>query len=261
MIRPRKLLLFALVIALAESSTSASALAYAIGGNPWPPDGWPAGVPCNATCKGQPVTLRYSFTNMFDGGMLQPDGNPLPNLVIRQSIEEALGLWTSVTPITFVEVADFSPAQFRFNHVRIDGSDLDPPPALRAKAQSTCIGASTSCVVQFDDNDRWQEVGTIPLPDILGAAIHEIGHILGLQHSQVNGANMYSTFHRTLGLGTGQLYPDDIAGIQVLYGAAAPEPSTWLMTATALLSAWPFVRRNRSRRVLARQPLSIRATR
>lgn len=236
-LQQRVWLLFALVVI--GSSPSTRVLAYVIGGRPWP---------------GSPVTITYSYINMFDGGIRMPDGNPLPNWLIRGSIEESLRLWSSVVPVHFVEVADSPLSQLRFRHLYINGPDPPPPAQPIAKAQATCIGYGSGCQVQFDNGDRWQQVGTLPNPDILGASIHEVGHILGLGHTDVVGANMYWIFRRFSGLGTGQLFPDDIAGIQVLYGPGVgsvtplrivPEPAT----ATLLLFAagWFFLRRRPAR--------------
>ena len=137
----------------------------------------------------------------------------------RGSIEEALHVWTTAVNINFVEVPDGPLTQLRFRHLYINGPDPPPPADPIAKAQATCIGYGSGCEVQYDESDRWQEVGTRPVPDILGATIHDVGHIIGLNHTNVVGANMYWVFHRFSGLGTGQLFPDDIAGIQSIYGA------------------------------------------
>jgi hypothetical protein len=85
----------------------------------------------------------------------------------------------------------------------------------------------------------------------LGAAIHEIGHTLGLGHSNDPTANMYPVFHRFAGLGTGHLFPDDIAGIQLLYGAGVgsvtplvPEPATIGLLALGLM--WSLLLRRKA---------------
>lgn len=219
---------------------------------------WPQPGPCGADCLGTPITLTYSFQNMFDGALKMPDGNPLPNSLIRGSIEEALRLWSSVVPINFVEVPDdglFYPnstqfGQIRFRHIYINGPDPPAPADPIAKAQAYFPpGPDYAGDVEFDEGDRWQEVGTQPIPDILGAATHEIGHTLGLNHTDVVGANMYWIFHRFSGLGTAQLFPDDIAGIQSIYGVgrgsltslAVPEPASASLLLVAALG-W-FARR------------------
>jgi hypothetical protein len=224
--------------AVAQLGAANSAFAYAAYGPVWP---------------GPPVTVKYSYINMLDGGLLMPNGNPLPTALIRGSIEEAFGLWASVAPIHFVEVPDDGlphADQIRFRHLYINGPDPPPPADPVAKAQVTCLGYGFGCEVQFDNSDRWLEVGTVPNPDILGAATHEIGHILGLYHTDVVGANMYWIFHRFQGLGTGFLLQDDIDGIRALYGAGVgsvtpiPEPAT---IAICFFAAAGLVFRRRTR--------------
>lgn len=57
--------------------------------------------------------------------------------------------------------------------------------------------------------------------DLQGIATHEIGHTLGLGHTSFAGATMQPAIS---GTGTNQksLGPDDIAGIQAIYGVASP---------------------------------------
>ena len=76
--------------------------------------------------------------------------------------------------------------------------------------------------VHFDEAETW----TVNLPpsgiDLVTVAGHEIGHALGLAHSNVNGALMFAFYggaHR-------KLESDDIAGIQAIYGAVNRQ-SNW----------------------------------
>jgi hypothetical protein len=210
------------------------------------------------------ITLTYSFQNMFDGGLLMPNGQPLPALLIRRSIEEALGLWASVVPVHYVEVPDDGlhywqgASQFgeiRFRHAYINGPDpLVGDPIAKAQAWFPAAGSDLSRDVEFDHSDRWQEVGTRREPDILGATIHELGHTLGLGHTDNSNANMYWIFTRYSGLGTGALHADDIARVQAIFGAgvgsvtplAVPEPAAWALALFAILGGC-FISRVRRR--------------
>jgi hypothetical protein len=225
---------------------------FVVQGGKWPQ---PGGFGTN-------VTITYSYENLFDGGLKMPGGQPLPATLIRKSIEEALGLWASAAPLTFVEVVDDGLTynqgstqfgQIRFRHTYINGPDPPPPalPIAKAQAYFPCCGGLFAGDVEFDNSDRWQEVGTLPVPDILGAAIHELGHSLGLGHTDIAQANMYWIFTRYSGLGTGALHPDDIAGIRAVYGPGSggvvplPRPIPEPASVVSLLFAigWWFVRR------------------
>lgn len=218
--RLRKCWLIVTILFVAQFLAARSVFAYAAWGPAW---------------TGSPITLTYSYVNMFDGNIKMPDGNPLPNWLIRGSIEESLQVWADAVPIHFVEIPNDNvsrPNHIRFRHIWINGPDPAPPSPPVAKAQATCIGAGFNCEVYFDNGDRWLEHGTIPNPDILGASIHEVGHILGLHHTNVVESNMYWIFTRFQGLGTGMLFDDDILGIRSLYGSGVgsvtpiPEPAT-----------------------------------
>ena len=209
------------------------------------------------------------------GGVFLPEGPPLPNALIKQSIEGALALWASVAPIHFVEVPDQGgPAiegaeypngqfgQIRFRHVFINGTDPAPGPGQlpqdvaipKAQAYFPSTFGNLPGDVEFDEGDPWQMVGGIQVPDIFGAATHEIGHTLGLNHTDVLGAIMYPVFHRFSGPGTGLLTTDDIAGIQAIYGDGknqgsvtplpVPEPGSAVL---AVLGAALFAMRRRCR--------------
>jgi hypothetical protein len=209
---------------------------------------WPVNGPDNS------VHLTYSYENLLDGGLRGPGGQSLPASLIRQSVETALGLWASVVPIHFVEVPDDSKpygqsmqyGDIRLRHIYINGPDI-PGQLPTAKAQAYFpFGGFYAGDVEFDHGDPWQEFGTLSTPDILGATTHEVGHSLGLHHTSVPEANMYWIFRRTQGLGDGWLHPDDIAGMQFIYGPGTgsvtplviPEPisaAIWIVAATVFL--------------------------
>jgi hypothetical protein len=243
--------------ALVENVGDAFA-AFTVAGGKW---AQPGGL-------GSPVTLTYSYQNMFDGGLKMPGGQPLSNQLIRRSIEEALGVWAAAAPLHFVEVPDeggitygsYPDGQFgqiRFRHVYINGPDIPgQSPVAKAQAYFPNSGGNQAGDVEFDNGDPWQEAGTLSVPDILGAAIHEIGHTLGLHHTNDSIANMYWIFHRFAGPGTGQLFADDIAGIQSIYGAGVgsvtplpvPEPATLMCTAIVVTMSCLASRSGPSRR-------------
>ena len=78
--------------------------------------------------------------------------------------------------------------------------------------------------VHFDTAETWADDSTDTTADgdfdFYTVALHELGHALGLGHSDVTGAVMepiYAGARRTL-------HADDIAGIQAIYGV--PEPTS-----------------------------------
>lgn len=66
----------------------------------------------------------------------------------------------------------------------------------------------------FDDDDGMEY-------DLFTVLLHEVGHALGLGHSDVPGAVMAPTYEG----GKRDLTEDDIEGIQTLYGMPVPEPA------------------------------------
>jgi hypothetical protein len=246
-----------LVVAVLAMVEPAAAWNWA--GGKWPQAGVPG--PCAGSCVPSPVTITYSYENMFDGGLLMPNDQPLPAELIKESVEDALSLWASVAPLHFIEVEDdglpygmgsTSNGQIRLRHIYINGPDPQPPALPIAKARAYFpSGSIIAGDIEFDHGDRWQEFGTLPQPDILGATIHELGHSLGLGHAAFPQANMYWIFTRYQGPGTGALYQDDIEGIQYIYGAGrgsvtplVPEPASIALLLVAA-GGWLAARRVR----------------
>ncbi|XP_042639356.1 stromelysin-3 [Orycteropus afer afer] len=141
---------------------------------------------------------------------------------VRQTVAEALQVWSEVTPLTFTEVhegrADIMIDFTRYWHG--DNLPFDGPGGILAHAFFPKTHREGD--VHFDYDETWT-VGDNQGTDLLQVAAHEFGHVLGLQHTMTAKALMspFYTFRYPLSLGA-----DDRRGIQHLYGRrlSAPTP-------------------------------------
>ena len=157
---------------------------------------------------------KTSITYYFINGTGKINGN-----TERDLIRAAFALWADETPLKFNEVADSAQADILIGWAEDEHGDGDPfdgPGDVLAHASYPNPYQDRQVFLHFDDAERWVNSETQNV-DLLTVAAHEIGHTLGLDHSNDPNALMYPSYsepHRFLG-------QDDIAGVQSLYGLAA----------------------------------------
>ena len=168
---------------------------------------WPVGGP-----------LTYSFLN----------GTPdLDQQRQRGIIREAFRRWSDVAGLEFRErppdlLANLSVAFHQGNHG--DGYPFDDQggPAGNTLAHAFYpppLGGAWAGSLHFDEFELWKDAPGGPGFRLYNISLHEIGHLLGLDHSQDGGAIMYAYYGET----RDDLTADDIAGAQFLYGAPVHE--------------------------------------
>lgn len=136
--------------------------------------------------------------------------------IVDEDIKYALNLWSEASPLTFTKVdsrnarVDIEIDFVKFYHG--DGISFDGPGGILAHAFFPGSGGD----VHFDVDEPWTS-RSYHGANLLQVAIHELGHSLGLSHSD-NLASAMAPFYRKWEPQI-QLHADDIAGIRHLYGA------------------------------------------
>jgi hypothetical protein len=159
--------------------------------------------------------ITYAFANGTD---------QLPGDTEFDVISRAFALWDEQTSLTFARVSDTATADIVVSWEVGDHGDGDPfdgPGDVLAHASFPNPYDKSQVFLHFDDDEQWVDSDTQDV-DLETVAAHEIGHTLGLAHSNNPNALMFPSYsgpHRFLD-------QDDIAGVQSIYGASsAPEPA------------------------------------
>lgn len=130
-------------------------------------------------------------------------------------VARAFQTWAANTQFKFSKIVDFANADIKISFESGDHGDGNPfdgrggPEGIIAHAF-----APTNGRFHYDADEPWAVGAVQGAFDLETVALHEIGHLLGLHHSSVEGAIMYPSIAAGVTKG---LHGDDIQGIRDLY--------------------------------------------
>ncbi|MCX6595169.1 MAG: matrixin family metalloprotease, partial [Acidobacteria bacterium] len=175
-------------------------------------DGWAPGR--------VPTTLQYGFGTL---------SAKVDNNRVKSEARRALDEWAKYIQVTFTEGTNLAAARtlaFRFGR----GSTGVPQPfdgpgrtLAYAYYPSPPNPEPAAGDLYFDDDENWQFGGADI--DVFSVVLHELGHSLGLGHSDATGDVMYPYYRRATALSAG-----DVAAIRTMYATrtagGTPTPPT-----------------------------------
>src|SRR5262249_48637467 len=141
--------------------------------------------------------------------------------VWENQILKAAQVWAQQANLNFTVVADsgvpigsgnYEQGDLTTGDIRIGGYNFGTSTLAPAHMPPSANTYSIAGDIAFNTGQAFNVNATY---DLFTVATHEFGHALGLGHSSVSTAAMYSTYTTQ----KNSLTSDDVAGIQAIYGA------------------------------------------
>ena len=178
-------------------------------------------------------TIEYSFvTHNFSNDTYRSDlFTARLHSSVKNEVRDAIDAWEAVCGVRFVEVRDGPNVDLRIG----GGPPATPGTSGYYQTTSSLYGVRLEGVIVLS-NEYISESTVVSIYDL---ALHEIGHAVGLKHSNVSNVVMsgppYTSYADPNPHGRDQLTADDITGAVRLWGRGPrrePEPEPTLVGTT-----------------------------
>lgn len=197
---------------------------------------------------GSEITITYSYSNLFDGAVVDAAGQPFSPDMMRSAFERAFADYVAFLPIHFVEITDAGPlpetGQYHpagLADIRIGAvSHIDDANAYAYFPHNLDTNGLAGDIVF---NGQRFGMGWSPI-FFYATAQHELGHSLGMGH-YLNEDAPSNTITANASY-NGPILPlnsETVFALQSVYGAglgsvtpltAVPEPASWALLLAGL---------------------------
>lgn len=161
--------------------------------------------------KGGDVSVSFASSNYT--GQFATFDSFITDDNFKDDVIAGLSMWEEVANINFILTPDAPSVDIRFGFSNIDG-----PNGTLGEAFLPSSGPLTGVQIILDSQENWK-TGLTNNPNDLSfryVVSHEIGHGIGIGHSELDTAFMSQFYNAAIS----QLTPDDVAAAQTIYGSS-----------------------------------------